>query len=110
MTTDDRQSQFWNTKMTLDFCVTFRYAICMTQLVTRIDNDLASDVDSLVAMGVVKSRSDAVRQGLRSLIDEHHRKETADAIIGGYRNTPQSADEFAGADSATRRMITDEPW
>ena len=96
--------------MTLDFCITFRYALCMAQLVTRIDDDLASDVDSLVAMGVVESRSDAVRQGLRSLIDEHQRRATADAIIGGYRSTPQSADEFTGADSATRRMIADEPW
>lgn len=40
----------------------------MTQLVTRVDEDLASRVDELVAEGVVESRSDAVRRGLRVLI------------------------------------------
>jgi Arc/MetJ-type ribon-helix-helix transcriptional regulator len=82
----------------------------MTQLVTRIDEGLASDLDRLVAMGVVDSRSDAVRQGLRSLIDAHERRSTADAIIRGYSNTPQSQGEFVWSDEATRRMITEEPW
>ncbi len=82
----------------------------MTQLVTRIDEGLASDLDRLVAMGVVDSRSDAVRQGLRSLRDAHERSSTADTIIRGYSNTPQSQGEFVWSDEATRRMITEEPW
>jgi Arc/MetJ-type ribon-helix-helix transcriptional regulator len=82
----------------------------MTQLVTRIDEDLASDIDRLVAEGIVDSRSDAVRRGLRSLIDDHRRKATADAIVGGYIETPQSIEEVAWSDGATRKMIADEPW
>jgi Arc/MetJ-type ribon-helix-helix transcriptional regulator len=82
----------------------------MTQLVTRIDENLASDVDRLVAEGFVDSRSDAVRQGLRSLIDEHRRATTADAIIRGYSDIPQSIDGVVWSDEATRRMIADEPW
>ena len=82
----------------------------MTQLVIRIDEKLATDVDRLVAEGIVDSRSDAVRQGLRSLIDAHQRKTTADAIIQGYIDTPQSIEEVAWSDEATRRMIADEPW
>jgi Arc/MetJ-type ribon-helix-helix transcriptional regulator len=82
----------------------------MAQLVTRIDESLASDIDRLVAEGIVDSRSDAVRQGLRSLIDEHRRSATADAIIRGYSDTPQSIEEVTWSDEATRRMIADEPW
>ena len=91
-------------------CIAIRYAICMTQLVTRIDENLASDVDRLVAMGIVDSRSDAVRQGLRSLIDAHDRGATADAIVRGYSDTPQTDQEIGWADEATRRMIAEEPW
>lgn len=96
--------------MHLDTCNAIRYANRMTQLVTRIDERLASDVDRLVAMGVVDSRSDAVRQGLRSLIDAHERSATADAIIRGYADDPQSDEDVGWADEATRQMITEEPW
>ena len=47
-------------------CIALRYAECMTQLVARIDADLAKSIDQLVAEGVVESRSDAVRKGLHS--------------------------------------------
>lgn len=82
----------------------------MTQLVTRIDTDLAESIDRLIAEGVVESRSDAVRKGLRALIEETRRRRTADAIIAGYTRHPQTDDEVAWADEATVRMIADEPW
>ncbi|MFV1989035.1 MAG: ribbon-helix-helix domain-containing protein [Gemmatimonadota bacterium] len=82
----------------------------MAQLVTRIDADLASHVDELVAEGVFESRSDAVRRGLRALIDDHRRRQTAEAIIRGYADTPQTEEEVGWTDEATRRMISDDPW
>ena len=82
----------------------------MTQLVARINNDLAKSIDELIAEGVVESRSDAVRKGLRALIEQTRRRRTADAIIAGYTDHPQSEDEVAWADQATVRMIADEPW
>jgi Arc/MetJ-type ribon-helix-helix transcriptional regulator len=82
----------------------------MTQLVTRIDENLASLVDELVAGGVVESRSDAVRRGLLTLIDQHRRGQTAEAIIRGYRARPQTDDELGWADESTIRMIGEEPW
>lgn len=82
----------------------------MTQLVTRIDNELARSIDQLIAEGVVQSRSDAVRRGLHALIEETRRRRTGEAIIAGYTHRPQTDDEVAWADQATRRMITDEPW
>ena len=82
----------------------------MTQLVTRVDEDLALLVDELVAEGAVESRSDAVRQGLRVLIDQHRRRRTAEAIILGYEQHPQTDIEIGWSDDATVRMINDEPW
>jgi len=82
----------------------------MTQLVTRVDQDLASLVDELVAEGVVESRSDAVRQGLRVLIDQNQRRRMAEAIIQGYEQRPQTDSELSWSDEATVRMIKDEPW
>jgi Arc/MetJ-type ribon-helix-helix transcriptional regulator len=80
------------------------------QLVTRIDDELAASVDSLVSEGVVESRSDAVRRGLRALIDQEERRRTAEAIIAGYRAHPQTDEEIAWADDAAKRMIAEEPW
>ena len=82
----------------------------MTQFVTRIDDDLAAAVDMLVADGLVESRSEAVRRGLRALVDEERRRRTAEAIVAGYRARPQEADEVAWADEAAIRMISEEPW
>ncbi len=90
--------------------IAFRYASGMAQLVTRIDSDLVNGIDELIAEGVVESRSDAVRQGLRTLIEQAHRRRTAEAIIAGYAHRPQTDHEVAWADEATVQMIADEPW
>lgn len=82
----------------------------MSQLVTRIDDDLARDLDALVAEGVVHSRSDAVRRALRELIDRHRRRRLAEADIAAYTAQPQTEEELSGIDEATRRMIEEEPW
>ena len=82
----------------------------MTQFVTRLDDPLAAEVDHLVTTGVVASRSEAVRLGLRHLVDHYRRERTGAAIVDGYRRLPQTAEEVAWADDATRRMIAEEPW
>jgi metal-responsive CopG/Arc/MetJ family transcriptional regulator len=82
----------------------------VSQLVTRIDDDLARDLDALVAEGVVDSRSDAVRQALRELIDRHRRRRVAEATVAAYTAQPQTEEELRGVDQAARRMIEEEPW
>ena len=82
----------------------------MTQLVVRIDDELAALVDQLIADGSADSRSDAVRRGLLSLIDQHRRRKIAEAIVSGYRDQPQSDQEGGWTDAATAAMISDEPW
>ena len=82
----------------------------MAQLVTRIDDDMAAQIDDLVADGSVESRSDAVRRGLEALIDAYRRRRIGAAIADGYRRCPQTQQEVGWADAATAAMIAEEPW
>lgn len=91
-------------------CIADRYADRMTQFVTRVDDTLTAAIDRLIADGVVESRSDAVRQGLKALVDHSRRRAIADAIVAGYRDLPQGDEEIAWADAATVQMISEEPW
>jgi Arc/MetJ-type ribon-helix-helix transcriptional regulator len=82
----------------------------MTQFVTRVDPRLAAEVDALVAAGVLGSRSEAVRMGLAALVEQHRRRSIGDRIARGYRELPQTEEELAGLDEATRSLIAEEPW
>lgn len=82
----------------------------MAQLVTRIPDALAQEVDRLVEEGVVTSRSEAVRLGLERLVDRERRRRIGEAIVDGYRRIPQTEDELLWSDEDTRRMIEEEPW
>lgn len=82
----------------------------MSQLVTRIDDDLAAELDRLVTDGFVDSRSDAVRRGLHQLIDQHRRQRIGNAIREGYEREPQTDTEAEWSDSASISMIAEEPW
>jgi metal-responsive CopG/Arc/MetJ family transcriptional regulator len=82
----------------------------VTQLVTRIDDELAAELDALVAEGVVESRSDGVRTAVRELVDRHRRRRRAEADIAAYTAQPQTEEEIGWADEATIRMIEEEPW
>lgn len=86
------------------------YTHCMTQIIARIDSDLADRIDELIAAGEVESRSDAVRRGLHALIERTRRRRTADAIVAGYTRQPQQDDDGLWADEATAAMIAAEPW
>ena len=82
----------------------------MAQIVARIDDELAAEVDLLVDGGLVPSRSGAVRDGLRMLVDLHRRRSIADAIVEGYRRLPQTDGESGWSDDMTVSMIAEEPW
>jgi Arc/MetJ-type ribon-helix-helix transcriptional regulator len=82
----------------------------MAQVVARLDDKLVADLDGLVADGVVTNRSEAVRLGLERLVDEHRRRQIGAEIVDAYRRRPQTEEELAGLDRATRALIEEEPW
>jgi Arc/MetJ-type ribon-helix-helix transcriptional regulator len=82
----------------------------MAQLVTRVDDRLVEEIDALIADGRVTNRSEAVRLGLERLIDEHRRTQIGVEIAEAYRRQPQTDEELAGLDAATRALVEEEPW
>jgi len=82
----------------------------MAQLVARLNDRLLAEVDALVADGVVASRSEAVRLALERLLDQHRRERIGAAIVDAYKREPQTDDELAGLDDATRALVKEEPW
>lgn len=80
------------------------------QLVARIPDDVAAAIDALVQEGVFASRSDAVREGLASVIERRRRLMVGRAIADGYRRIPQKDDDLAWPDAASAAMIAEEPW
>jgi Arc/MetJ-type ribon-helix-helix transcriptional regulator len=82
----------------------------MTQLVTRLSDDLAAAVDRLVQEGAVEERSDGVRRGLELLVDRHRRQQVAAASVRGYEVRPQIGEKMGWGGEAARRMIAEEPW
>jgi len=82
----------------------------MAQLVTRLDDKLVAAVDALVDSGVVGNRSEAVRMGLEGLVEEHRRHRIGAEIVEGYTRHPETDEELAQAEKATRALIEEEPW
>ena len=95
---------------TAEGCIALCYAVCMAQLVTRINDRLACDVDALISDGVAANRSEAVRIGLEQLVVQHRRRQTGAKIVEGYRHLPQSEEELTGLGEATKALIEEEPW
>jgi Arc/MetJ-type ribon-helix-helix transcriptional regulator len=82
----------------------------MAQVVTRLDDKLIADLDGLVADGFVASRSEGVRMGLEKLVEEHRRHRIGAEIVAGYTRLPETDEELAQAEQATRALIEEEPW
>lgn len=79
----------------------------MPQLVTRIPDLLADEIDQLVERGVVASRSEAVRLGLERLVDRERRRRIGQEIVDGYTRIPQTDEELDWADAAADDMFAD---
>ena len=82
----------------------------MAQFVTRLEDSLADRVDSLVAAGVLRSRSEAVRLGLEELTDRLERERIGRQIVEGYQRVPETEDELEGIDEELEEMLAEEPW
>ena len=82
----------------------------MQQIIARVDDDILTEVDQLVAQGVVASRSEAVRLGLARLVDRARRDRIGQQIAEGYLRLPETDEEVEWAKRSTVDMINEEPW
>jgi Arc/MetJ-type ribon-helix-helix transcriptional regulator len=80
------------------------------QIAVRIPDELAKDLDELVARGKFDTRAEAIRSAIRELVETERRREIGDRIAEGYRRLPQTDEEVAVAEAAAIRSIREEPW
>lgn len=80
------------------------------QIAIRIPEELAGQLEELVASGRFETKADAVRSALEALIDAERRSEVGRRIAEGYRRIPQEDDEVDAARDAAIRSIREEPW
>lgn len=80
------------------------------QIAIRIPEEMAGDLEGLVASGRFESKADAVRAALEALVEAERRAEVGRLIADGYRRIPQDDDEVATARRAAIRSIHEEPW
>ena len=82
----------------------------MAQIITRVDDQLMAQLEAIVASGEAKSRSDAVRRALATMIDQRRRWLVGEAIAEGYRRVPETDEELRRAHENSRALVTEEPW
>jgi Arc/MetJ-type ribon-helix-helix transcriptional regulator len=80
------------------------------QIAVRLPDDLASELDALVADGAFASKADAIRSAIESLIDAERRRRVGEAIVEGYSRMPESDEELEEARLTSIRSIEEEPW
>ncbi|HVL99540.1 MAG TPA: ribbon-helix-helix domain-containing protein [Egibacteraceae bacterium] len=80
------------------------------QIAVRIPDELAHEMDGLVAAGRFASRADAVRAGLEAVIERERQRRIDEAIVEGYRRHPPTKAEERWAANSGRELIADEPW
>jgi hypothetical protein len=51
-----------------------------------------------------------MRLGLERLVEEHRRRRIGAEIIQGYTLQPETDEELAQAEKATRALVEEEPW
>ena len=82
----------------------------MVQLVAKVEDEIAAEIDRLVANGVFESRSHVVRISLEELLDRSRRDEIAKRILAGYERVPETDEELEHARLMATAMIAEEPW
>lgn len=87
-----------------------RYAVCMPQIVVRMEQGLIDAIDALVAEGVAENRSEVTRRAVAELADRHRRAATGRLIADEYAARPQTDAEIGWSDAGTVAMIAEEPW
>lgn len=80
------------------------------QIAVRIPDDLATELENLVAEGEYPTTAEAIRAAVRELAERRRRSEVDKAIIEGYRRHPPTPEEGAWVDRASRDHIAEEPW
>lgn len=95
----------------IPYCNSYWYTLRMTtQVPTRFSDHELEALDTLVANGVARSRSDAIRLAVSRLADVHRRHQIGQQIAQAYIDNPQSEEEDDLAIASAIAMTESEPW
>ena len=81
----------------------------VTRFTISVPNELLEAVDNKLIRGD-ESRSAAVRRLLEDAVREAEEQEEIDRYIRGYREYPQTEEEFGWVDRAGRELLAEHPW
>lgn len=87
------------------------YALGMTtQIAVKLPDDLAGELDRAVERGDFKSRSEALRSGLETILATRERERLRDRYREALERCPETPQELADARRLASEAIADEPW
>jgi Arc/MetJ-type ribon-helix-helix transcriptional regulator len=80
------------------------------QIAVKLPDALANDLDRLVARGDFENRSQAVREGLETVLAARERERLGERYRAALAQHPETAGELADARRLAVESIEDEPW
>lgn len=80
------------------------------QIAVKLSDALAGDLDRLVARGDFESRSEAVREGLQTVLATRERERLRERYRDALAQHPETPGELADARRLAVESIEDEPW
>ena len=81
-----------------------------TQVAVRLDDQLLSGLDWIVARCDFENRAEAIRAALAELVERERNREIDERIVAAYTATPQTPDEAITADLTTWDALDEEDW
>lgn len=80
------------------------------QIAVKLPDKLASDLDRLVARGDFENRSQAVREGLETVLAAREHEQLRARYREALARHPETPHELADAHRLAVESIEDEPW
>lgn len=80
------------------------------QIAVKLPEALASDLDRLVKRGDFRSRSQALREGLETILAMRERERLQERYREAVAQHPETPGEIADAKRLAAESIDEEPW
>ncbi len=80
------------------------------QIAVKLPDTLASELDRLVRRGEFENRSQALREGLQTILAARERDRLRDRYRKAIADHPETAGEISDATRLAVESIEEEPW
>ncbi len=80
------------------------------QIAVKLPDALASELDSMVERGEFANRSQALREGLETILATRERERLHQRYREALAREPETSSELADAERLAIESIEEEPW